>query len=62
MCAVLRAIQIGMLSACCAMFIAPASAAQPRPADRGYDTWSKQMKFNKSWIEIDWSAAPGPAR
>jgi len=60
MIAILRKFQIGMLLACCAIASAQTSKTAPRPADPAYDQWSKAMKYNKSWIEIDWSALQSP--
>ena len=52
----MRTIHVGILSAWQCDDHRTDFAAQPRPADRGDDTWSKQMKYNKSWIEIDSTA------
>ncbi len=29
-------------------------------ADSDYAAWSKAVKYNKSWIAIDWSSLQGP--
>jgi len=35
-------------------------AIPPGDDDSGYGRWSKEAKYNRSWIAIDWSALQGP--
>jgi hypothetical protein len=55
-----RMIPIGVLLTCCAVASAQTSKTAPRAADPGYDQWSKATRYNKSWIEIDWSVLQSP--
>ncbi len=47
--------------ACVAMSSVLAAVGQPAAdADSDYAQWSKAVKYNKSWIAIDWSSLQGP--
>lgn len=57
MTATARVIRAGTLLACFTTVPAGVSPAQSAPS---YSRWLQEVKYNKSWIAIDWTALQGP--
>ncbi|HVS37695.1 MAG TPA: sugar-binding protein [Gemmataceae bacterium] len=56
-----RSLQVLVVLACVATACLPAGVARPAAdPDSDYAQWSKTVKYNKSWIAIDWSTLQGP--